>query len=165
MVYYWFFCTPQRGGSGFLSWHLSFFCLYCWLYKIILKNYIKGSLNISGHLSMNIILVDPNLVRIFFLVKFFLIVTVVRTLENNYFLLCTKLGYLWYKYSTKTFPEKFRKFIWKQMRRSPIFNEVSSSKATALWKETSISCRFSKNFQYKFSIKHLRDTFLKEMYK
>ena len=60
-----------------------------------------------------------------------------RTLENNYFLLCTKLGYLWYKYSTKTFPEKFRKFIWKQMRRSPIFNEVSSSKATALWKETS----------------------------
>ena len=30
MVYCWFFCTPQRGGSIFLSWHLSFFCLYCY---------------------------------------------------------------------------------------------------------------------------------------
>ena len=43
-----------------------FFCLYCWLYKIIWKDYIKGSLNISAHLSMKIILVDPNIVRILF---------------------------------------------------------------------------------------------------
>ena len=44
----------------------------------------------SAHLS---ILVDPNLVRTF-LVIFFLILIMVRTLENNYFLLRTKLGYL-----------------------------------------------------------------------
>ena len=25
MLYCWFFCTHQRGGSVFLSWHLSFF--------------------------------------------------------------------------------------------------------------------------------------------
>ena len=36
------------------------------------KSYIKGSLNISAHLSMKIILVDPNLVRTFFGNNFFL---------------------------------------------------------------------------------------------
>ena len=33
---------------------------------VIVQNYIKGSLNISVHLSMKIFLVDPNLVRTFF---------------------------------------------------------------------------------------------------
>ena len=69
------------------------FCWYRWLYKIIEKDYVKGSLNISAHLSMKIILVDPNLVRILF-GNIFLILIMVRTLENNYFLVRTKLGYL-----------------------------------------------------------------------
>ena len=47
------------------------FCWYRWLYKIIEKDYVKGSLNISAHLSMKIILVDPNLVRTFFGNNFF----------------------------------------------------------------------------------------------
>ena len=59
------------------------------MYKII-----KGPINISVHLSMKIISVDPNLVRSFF-AKHFLILIMVHTLENNYFLVCTKLGYLW----------------------------------------------------------------------
>ena len=42
---------------------------------------------------MKIILVDPNLVRTF-LVVIFLILIMVRTFENNYFLVRTKLGYL-----------------------------------------------------------------------
>ena len=42
---------------------------------------------------MKTILVDPNLVRNF-LVIIFLILIMVRTLENNYFLVRTKLGYL-----------------------------------------------------------------------
>ena len=42
---------------------------------------------------MKIILVDPNLVRTV-LVIIFLILIMVRTLENNYFLVHTKLGYL-----------------------------------------------------------------------
>ena len=42
---------------------------------------------------MKIILVDPNLVPTF-LVIIFLILIMVRTLENNYFLMRTKLGYL-----------------------------------------------------------------------
>ena len=42
---------------------------------------------------MEIILMDPNLVRTF-LVIIFLILIVVHNLENNYFLVCTKLGYL-----------------------------------------------------------------------
>ena len=36
-----------------------------------LFSFIKGSLNISAHLSMKIILVDPNLVRTFFGDNFF----------------------------------------------------------------------------------------------
>ena len=60
-----------------------------------MKYYIKGSLNISAHLSMKIILVDPNLVRTHF-GNIFLILIIVRTLENNYFLVRTKLGYLRY---------------------------------------------------------------------
>ena len=36
-----------------------------------MKGYIKGSLNISAHLSMKIILVDPNLVLTFFANNFF----------------------------------------------------------------------------------------------
>ena len=42
---------------------------------------------------MKTILVDPNLVRTF-LVTIFLILIMVRNLENNNFLVCTKLGYL-----------------------------------------------------------------------
>ena len=42
---------------------------------------------------MKIILVDPNLVRTFFGINF-LILMMVRTLESNYFLVRTKLGYL-----------------------------------------------------------------------
>ena len=44
-------------------------------------------------MSMKIILVDPNLVRTFFGNNFFILI-MVRTLENNYFLVRTKLGYL-----------------------------------------------------------------------
>ena len=44
---------------------------------------------------MKIILVDPNLVRTF-LGNNFLDAVMVRTLENNYFLMRTKLGYLSY---------------------------------------------------------------------
>ena len=54
--------------------------------KLYKKEYIKGSLNISVHLSMKLILVDPNLVRSFFGNILFLILIMVRTLENNYFL-------------------------------------------------------------------------------
>ena len=96
MVYYWFFCTPQRGGSVFLSWHLSFFCLYCWLYKIIQKDYIKGSL------------VDPNVVRTSFVNIFFSLI-MVRALENNYFWVRTKLGYL--RYITENFFVKSDLFL------------------------------------------------------
>ena len=56
---------------------------------------MKGSLNINTQLSMKIILADPNLVRTFF-GNNFLILIIVRTLENNYFLVRTKLGYLRY---------------------------------------------------------------------
>ena len=51
------------------------------------------SLNITAHLPFR---VDPNLVRALFLVIIFLILMMVRTLENNYFLVRTKLGYLRY---------------------------------------------------------------------
>ena len=47
----------------------------------------------SAHLSMKIILVDPNLVRTFF-DNIFLILIMVPTVENNYFLVRSKLGYL-----------------------------------------------------------------------
>ena len=42
---------------------------------------------------MKIILVDPNLVRTFF-DNIFLILIMVPTVENNYFLVRSKLGYL-----------------------------------------------------------------------
>ena len=42
---------------------------------------------------MKIILLDPNLLRTFLVITF-LILIIVRTLENNYFLVHTKLGYL-----------------------------------------------------------------------
>ena len=51
---------------SFSSMTSAIFCLYCLLYKIIWKDYIKGSLSISAQLSMKTILVDPNLVRTFF---------------------------------------------------------------------------------------------------
>ena len=38
LVYYWFFCTPKRGGSVFLSWHLPFFLFVL----LIVWNYVKG---------------------------------------------------------------------------------------------------------------------------
>ena len=44
---------------------------------------------------MKIILVNPNLVRTFF-GNNFLILIIVCTFENNYFLVRTKLGYLRY---------------------------------------------------------------------
>ena len=44
-------------------------------------------------MSMKIILEDPNLVRTFF-ANNFLILIMVRTPENSYFLMGTKLGYL-----------------------------------------------------------------------
>ena len=59
------------------------FVSVCWLCKIIQKDYMKGSLNISANLS---ILVETNLVRTF-LVIIFLILIMVCTLENNYFLM------------------------------------------------------------------------------
>ena len=44
---------------------------------------------------MEMILVDPNLVRNSFgNIFFFLILTMARTLENNHFLMRIKLGYL-----------------------------------------------------------------------
>ena len=52
---------------------------------------MKGSLNISVHLFIKIILLNPNL-----LVTIFFILIMMRTLENNYFLVRTKLGYLQY---------------------------------------------------------------------
>ena len=52
---------------------------------------MKGSLNISAHLLMKIILLNPN-----FLVTTFFILIMMRTLENNYFLVRTKFGYLQY---------------------------------------------------------------------
>ena len=42
---------------------------------------------------MKIILVDSNLVRTFLVISF-LILIMVRNVENNYFLVLTKLGYL-----------------------------------------------------------------------
>ena len=48
--------------------------------SLIFFSYIKGSLNISAHLSMKIILEDPTLVRIFFGNNFF---------DPNYFLVST----------------------------------------------------------------------------
>ena len=54
---------------------------------------MKGFLDISAHLSVKTILLDPNLVRTFS-GNIFLILIMVRTLENNYFLVRTKLGYL-----------------------------------------------------------------------
>ena len=50
--------------------------------------YIKGSLNITAHLSMKIILVDPSLVRTF-LVIVFLILIMVPTLKYNCAQWCT----------------------------------------------------------------------------
>ena len=44
-------------------------------------------------------MVDPNLVRLF-MVIIFLILIMVRTLENNYFLMRTKLGYLLYYWTS-----------------------------------------------------------------
>ena len=52
---------------------------------------MKVSLNISAHLLMKIILLNHN-----FLVTTFFILIMMRTLENNYFLVRTKLGYLQY---------------------------------------------------------------------
>ena len=50
-------------------------------------DYVKSSLNISANLFMKIILVNPNL-------YIFLILIMVRILENNCFLVRTKLAYL-----------------------------------------------------------------------
>ena len=45
---------------------------------------------------MKLILVDSNLVCTFFGKRFFFILIMVHTFENNYFLVRTKLGYLRY---------------------------------------------------------------------
>ena len=47
---------------------------------------------------MKVILVDPNLLRTFLVIIFLILITV-HTLENNYFLVRTKLGYLRYYYA------------------------------------------------------------------
>ena len=52
---------------------------------------MKRSLNISAHLSMEKILVEPILVRTFF-GNIFLILIMVRTCKNNYFLVRANLG-------------------------------------------------------------------------
>ena len=44
---------------------------------------------------MKIILVDPNSVRTFFVVIFFILINYGAPLEYKYFLVPTKLGYLW----------------------------------------------------------------------
>ena len=54
---------------------------------------MKVSINISAHLSMKIILVDPNLVHTFF-GNNFVVLIMVGTFENIYFLVRTKLGHL-----------------------------------------------------------------------
>ena len=51
-------------------------------------SYIKGSLNISAHLSMKTILVDPNLAHTFWII-ILLILIMVCTFKNNYFLVRT----------------------------------------------------------------------------
>ena len=53
----------------------------------------KGPPTTSAYLSIKIILVEPNLVRTFS-GNNFLMIFLMRTLENNYFLVHTKLGYL-----------------------------------------------------------------------
>ena len=58
-------------NEGVQFFLMTFFCLHCRLYKIIQKDYIKRSLNISAHLSVKIFFVDPNLVRTFFVNNFF----------------------------------------------------------------------------------------------
>ena len=54
---------------------------------------MKVSINISAHLSMKIILVDPNLVHTYFGNNFAVLI-MVRTFENIYFFVRTKSGYL-----------------------------------------------------------------------
>ena len=54
---------------------------------------MKGSLYITAQMSVKIILVNPNLVCAF-LVIICLVLTMVRTFENNCFLVRTKSGYL-----------------------------------------------------------------------
>ena len=76
-----------------LEFNFFYFLFSCYF------SYIKGSLNIFTHLSMKITLVDPNLVRFFF-VLILLILVMVRTLKNNYFLVRTKLGYLGYNHKS-----------------------------------------------------------------
>ena len=70
--------------------------LYClnsiFLFLVVFSrplSYKKGSLNIRVHLSMKIIFVDPNLVCTFF-GNNFLILIMVRNLQNHYFLVRTK---------------------------------------------------------------------------
>ena len=60
-------------GVQFFFHGICHFCLFVLLLKIeiIQKNFIKVSRNISAHLSMKIILVDPNLMRTFFGNNFF----------------------------------------------------------------------------------------------
>ena len=63
--------------------------------SLVLYSHIKGSLNSITHLSIKAILVEPNLVCIFLGNNFFIVI-MVYTLKNNYFLVRTKLEYLWY---------------------------------------------------------------------
>ena len=60
--------SVQLNGVQFLFHGICYFLfvLIADCIKLYKKDYIKGSLNISAHLSMKLILVDPNLVRTFF---------------------------------------------------------------------------------------------------
>ena len=84
----------------------------CSLYQIIQKDYIKGPLNISAHLSMKMILVNLSSVRTSF-GNIFLILIMVRTIDNNHFLMHIKLGYL--RYIIVLMAKMFRDFSKERM--------------------------------------------------
>ena len=86
---------------------------------------------------MKIILVDPNLVRTF-LVIIFLILIMVRTLENNYFLVRTKLGYL--RYNTGVFLWILRSF------KNTYFEEHLR---TAVFALNTFFCKYKKSLNIK----------------
>ena len=83
-----FLYFSTRGGQ--IYFHV--ICLFCFM----------TFLNISAQLSMKTILMNPNLVRTF-LGNSFWILIMVCTLQKNYFLVRTRLGYLRYIHFVKFF--------------------------------------------------------------
>ena len=81
-------------NEGFRFFFHFFVCIVDCI-KLYKKIILKVLIIICAHLSMKIILLDPNLVRPFFGNKFFN-PNYGAYLENNYFLVRTKLGYLRY---------------------------------------------------------------------